>query len=81
MAGFLWGWRDASPSRPPKPVNPEAVFTMLGRAGRQSYGTGETGLRGNIQLSFSDKEFGFQVSLWATREEKPNPGVFAQGTG
>lgn len=24
---------------PPKPVNQEAVFTMPGRAGRQSYGT------------------------------------------
>lgn len=44
-------------------------------------GQGETGLRGNIQLPFSGKELGCQVSLGVPSAEKPNPGVFARGTG
>lgn len=40
--GFGWlfaGVEGCFPFSPPKPVNQEAVFTMPGRAGRQSYGT------------------------------------------
>lgn len=75
--GLGFGWlfvevENASPS----------VFTMPGRAGRQSYGTGR-GRTWRTHSAFLQwiKSLVFRLACRLWEKQEANPGVFAQGTG
>lgn len=80
MAGSWRGRRDATPSRPPKPVGQGAALTVPGSAGRQSYGTGrDRAWRKYSAILQGSKSLVFRLACGLREKQKASPGVFARG--